>query len=163
MSTIHTIRRWRALLPAVIAVSLCLVALPGTGQQPSTTGTGTQGSGGKPPAKAGAKGPAATPKGGAPASAGAATPAKPGATAGSPPAAGSAGSGGAPAAGAPSSKGSKTPPGGLPPGAPGPPAIGSPLPDTGNIDQILEGDEAVLEGNAFTYDPGNRRDPFKSL
>jgi Tfp pilus assembly protein PilP len=33
----------------------------------------------------------------------------------------------------------------------------------GNIDQILEGDEEVLSGNSFTYDPGNRRDPFKSL
>jgi len=34
----------------------------------------------------------------------------------------------------------------------------------GNIDQILEGDEEVLAGgSAFTYDPGNRRDPFKSL
>jgi hypothetical protein len=48
--------------------------------------------------------------------------------------------------------------------APGsPPAIGSPTPDMGNIDQILEGDEEVLAGNSFTYDPGNRRDPFKSL
>jgi Tfp pilus assembly protein PilP len=50
------------------------------------------------------------------------------------------------------------------PGAPaGAPALGAPLPDTGNIDQILEGDEEVLAGNSFTYDPGNRRDPFKSL
>jgi hypothetical protein len=48
--------------------------------------------------------------------------------------------------------------------APGGPAIGSPTPDMGNIDQILEGDEEVLAGgSAFTYDPGNRRDPFKSL
>jgi hypothetical protein len=48
--------------------------------------------------------------------------------------------------------------------APGAPAIGSPTPDMGNIDQILEGDEEVLAGgSAFTYDPGNRRDPFKSL
>jgi hypothetical protein len=52
--------------------------------------------------------------------------------------------------------------------SPGQPAAGSPLgsppPDMGNIDQILEGDEEVLAGaNGFTYDPGNRRDPFKSL
>jgi hypothetical protein len=48
--------------------------------------------------------------------------------------------------------------------APSGPAIGSPTPDMGNIDQILEGDEEVLAGgSAFTYDPGNRRDPFKSL
>jgi Tfp pilus assembly protein PilP len=40
---------------------------------------------------------------------------------------------------------------------------GAPPPDMGNIDQILEGDEEVLQGNSFTYDPGNRRDPFKSL
>jgi len=43
-------------------------------------------------------------------------------------------------------------------------ALGAPPPDMGNIDQILEGDEEVLSGgNGFTYDPGNRRDPFKSL
>jgi hypothetical protein len=36
-------------------------------------------------------------------------------------------------------------------------------PDTGNIDEILEGEEEVLSGGAFSYDPGNRRDPFKSL
>jgi hypothetical protein len=41
---------------------------------------------------------------------------------------------------------------------------GAPPADMGNIDQILEGDEEVLSGgNGFTYDPGNRRDPFKSL
>jgi hypothetical protein len=62
------------------------------------------------------------------------------------------------------------------PAAPAPPAAsqpaepspgstvgGSPPPDLGNIDQILEGEEDVLSGNGFTYDPGNRRDPFKSL
>ena len=32
-----------------------------------------------------------------------------------------------------------------------------------DIDQILEGEEEVLSGSGFTYDPGNRRDPFKSL
>lgn len=31
------------------------------------------------------------------------------------------------------------------------------------IDEILEGEEAVLQGLAYSYDPGNRRDPFKSL
>jgi hypothetical protein len=36
-------------------------------------------------------------------------------------------------------------------------------PDLGNIDQILEGEEEVLSGSGFSYDPGNRRDPFKSL
>lgn len=36
-------------------------------------------------------------------------------------------------------------------------------PDLGNIDQILEGEEEVLSGSGYTYDPGNRRDPFKSL
>jgi hypothetical protein len=41
-----------------------------------------------------------------------------------------------------------------------PPAIG---PDLGDIDEILEGEEAVLSGSGFSYDPGNRRDPFKSL
>jgi Tfp pilus assembly protein PilP len=40
---------------------------------------------------------------------------------------------------------------------------GAPAPDMGKIDQILEGDEDVLSGGGFTYDPGNRRDPFKSL
>jgi hypothetical protein len=36
-------------------------------------------------------------------------------------------------------------------------------PDLGDIDQILEGEEEVLSGSGFSYDPGNRRDPFKSL
>jgi hypothetical protein len=39
----------------------------------------------------------------------------------------------------------------------------TPGPDTGDIDQILQGEEDVLSGNGFSYDPGNRRDPFKSL
>lgn len=39
-----------------------------------------------------------------------------------------------------------------------------PGPDTGGIDEILEGEEEVLSGGGgFSYDPGNRRDPFKSL
>jgi hypothetical protein len=70
--------------------------------------------------------------------------------------------------------GSATPPGSASP--PGVPAQGAPPPaatagdpssdappDLGNIDQILEGEEDVLSGTGFTYDPGNRRDPFKSL
>jgi hypothetical protein len=32
-----------------------------------------------------------------------------------------------------------------------------------DIDQILEGEEEVLSGSGYSYDPGNRRDPFKSL
>lgn len=53
-----------------------------------------------------------------------------------------------------------------PPAAPSPAAPGvlSPVPDTGDIDEILEGEEEVLSGGGgFSYDPGNRRDPFKSL
>ncbi|HVT18614.1 MAG TPA: hypothetical protein VHQ90_20845 [Thermoanaerobaculia bacterium] len=49
------------------------------------------------------------------------------------------------------------------PAAPGTAAPGTAAPDLGKIEQILEGDEDVLAGNGFTYDPGNRRDPFKSL
>jgi hypothetical protein len=41
--------------------------------------------------------------------------------------------------------------------------LGAPAPDTGDIDEILQGEEEVLSGSGFTYDPGNRRDPFKSL
>lgn len=42
--------------------------------------------------------------------------------------------------------------------------LGAPSPDTGDIDEILEGEEEVLSGSGgFSYDPGNRRDPFKSL
>jgi Tfp pilus assembly protein PilP len=46
---------------------------------------------------------------------------------------------------------------------PGDGALLSPNPDTGDIDEILQGEEDVLSGNSFSYDPGNRRDPFKSL
>jgi hypothetical protein len=35
--------------------------------------------------------------------------------------------------------------------------------DGAAVDEILEGDEEVLEGAGVTYDPGTRRDPFKSL
>ena len=34
---------------------------------------------------------------------------------------------------------------------------------TAKIDAILQGDEQVLQGVVSTYDPGNRRDPFRSL
>lgn len=34
--------------------------------------------------------------------------------------------------------------------------------DLSGIDQILEGDEEVLAGGGYTYDPGDRRDPFIS-
>lgn len=64
--------------------------------------------------------------------------------------------------------GSATPPGApAPPGSAAPPPAAEPSsdapPDLGNIDQILEGEEDVLSGTGFSYDPGNRRDPFKSL
>lgn len=39
----------------------------------------------------------------------------------------------------------------------------APLPSLDDIDAILEGDAAVLAGGGYTYDPGGRRDPFKSL
>ncbi|HEY6324617.1 MAG TPA: hypothetical protein VJA16_23985 [Thermoanaerobaculia bacterium] len=129
-------------LPA--AVILCLCALAAMAQQPSaTTGTTGHSKAGKERAKAGSAA-AAAPQAAAPQPG---TPAGPGAAAPS----GSAGATGGrlPAAS---------------PASPGAPAIGSPAPDMGNIDQILEGDEEVLAGgSAFTYDPGNRRDPFKSL
>ena len=47
-----------------------------------------------------------------------------------------------------------------------PAASGQALPTTdpgARIDEILKGEEAVLQGMAYSYDPGNRRDPFKSL
>ena len=45
-----------------------------------------------------------------------------------------------------------------PPADPLAPPTGS-----GAVDEILEEDEEVLEGAGVTYDPGTRRDPFKSL
>lgn len=45
----------------------------------------------------------------------------------------------------------------------------APPPDEGeersvpDIDRILEGEEEVLGGGGYTYDPGGRRDPFRSL
>src|SRR5688500_5512660 len=43
------------------------------------------------------------------------------------------------------------------PAEPVPPPAGS------AVDEILEEDEEVQEGAGVTYDPGTRRDPFKSL
>ncbi len=139
-------------LPAAALLGLfCLFTLAAAGQpasQPSTTAAGTTGQtkASKQRAKPGsaaapaAPAAAAAPKSAAPQSG---APGKPGAT------------GAAPSGSAAGAK---------PPASPGAPAIGSPTPDMGNIDQILEGDEEVLSGgSSFTYDPGNRRDPFKSL
>jgi Tfp pilus assembly protein PilP len=64
--------------------------------------------------------------------------------------------------------GAQQPPASPPPGSPTDES-GRVLPgDTAppsleEIDQILEGEEEVLSGEGYTYDPGNRRDPFKSL
>jgi hypothetical protein len=32
-----------------------------------------------------------------------------------------------------------------------------------DIDEILKGEDAIFAGGGYSYDPGNRRDPFKSL
>lgn len=56
------------------------------------------------------------------------------------------------------------PPSSASPAAAQPPAGGGTAgADLGNIDEILQGEEEVLSGSGFSYDPGNRRDPFKSL
>ncbi|MGE0641116.1 MAG: hypothetical protein AB7G12_00210 [Thermoanaerobaculia bacterium] len=34
---------------------------------------------------------------------------------------------------------------------------------TTSVDEILAGEEEVLAGSSYSYDPGNRRDPFRSL
>ena len=48
--------------------------------------------------------------------------------------------------------------------APPPPAPGTEAPiDTSAIEGILRGEEAADAGQGFTYDPANRRDPFRSL
>ena len=39
----------------------------------------------------------------------------------------------------------------------------APLPTLEGIDEILEGEEAIFAGDGATYDPADRRDPFKSL
>jgi Tfp pilus assembly protein PilP len=50
-----------------------------------------------------------------------------------------------------------------PPAAAPPPAEGGGQESAAAIDEILEGEEEVLQGTGYTYDPGTRRDPFKSL
>lgn len=48
--------------------------------------------------------------------------------------------------------------------APPTPAPGGDIPiDTSAIEGILRGEEAADAGQGFTYDPANRRDPFRSL
>jgi len=44
-------------------------------------------------------------------------------------------------------------------------AEGEPLPEEGlpDIDAILRSDEEIWSGGGYSYDPGDRRDPFKSL
>ncbi len=139
-------------LAAAAAVLLCLLAPAAGGQQSGTSGGGDN--------KASAKASPAAQKGAPPARAGA-----PGT--GTAPGSSTAAGGGKGAKAAASTPASGAPPAGSAPATPaapgGAPAIGAPAPDMGNIDQILQGDEEVLSGNAFTYDPGNRRDPFKSL
>src|SRR5205085_1111161 len=78
--------------------------------------------------------------------------------AGAPPAATAPGRPGAPGAPGTASgtPGAAPAPGGVLPGS-------TPTPLPGDIDQILEGEEEVLSGSGYSYDPGNRRDPFKSL
>ena len=52
---------------------------------------------------------------------------------------------------------------------PAPPAEGEASPlvdeevDVSGIEQILRGEEEVMEGRIFSYDPAGRRDPFRSL
>jgi hypothetical protein len=45
---------------------------------------------------------------------------------------------------------------------PGPKPVEPPI-DTTTVERILRGDEAVDNGQGFTYDPAGRRDPFRSL
>lgn len=67
----------------------------------------------------------------------------------------------------PASTSSASPPASAPPAGGGTagsaPLSGDTGADLGNIDEILQGEEEVLSGSGFSYDPGNRRDPFKSL
>jgi hypothetical protein len=56
------------------------------------------------------------------------------------------------------------PPPEVEPGADGQePPVELEAPDLGDIDAILEGEEEMMEGGGYVYDPGERRDPFKSL
>ena len=51
-----------------------------------------------------------------------------------------------------------------PPGAAPDAAAASPAPEaTTSVDDILAGEEDVLAGTTYSYDPGSRRDPFRSL
>jgi hypothetical protein len=138
---------------AAAALLLLLLAASAPGQQPA--GSADQPPKGKAPATA--RKPAAGAKAAPGAQGATSAPATPGAKPGN----------AAPGAQRPASPGSPAnprAPGSAAPGGPGTaPTLGAPTPDMGNIDQILEGDEEVLAGNTFTYDPGNRRDPFKSL
>ena len=43
------------------------------------------------------------------------------------------------------------------------PLPGGSLPDVTPIDEIFEEDESVIAGGGYTYDQGDRRDPFRSL
>ncbi len=46
---------------------------------------------------------------------------------------------------------------------PGLDAIAGPEVDVSGIDQILRGEQEVLQGELLSYDPAGRRDPFRSL
>jgi type IV pilus assembly protein PilP len=48
------------------------------------------------------------------------------------------------------------------PPKPTPASSESPI-DTSTVERILRGEEAVEQGQGFTYDPAGRRDPFRSL
>lgn len=43
------------------------------------------------------------------------------------------------------------------------PEVISPLPAFDDIDEILGGEDEILSGGGSSYEPGDRRDPFKSL
>ena len=47
--------------------------------------------------------------------------------------------------------------------APAAPGTQPPAEFSSDIDEILAGEESLLAGTGYSYDPGNRRDPFKSL
>lgn len=50
-----------------------------------------------------------------------------------------------------------------PPPAPAPAGEPAKAPDDTAVEQILRQQEALITGARFEYDPGNRRDPFRSL
>jgi hypothetical protein len=49
------------------------------------------------------------------------------------------------------------------PGTPAAAAPAEPAAATTSVDDILAGEEDVLAGTTYSYDPGSRRDPFRSL